>query len=106
MNATIVTSDGTGAKIRYLCDVRIRGAGTRTRTPANNRVDIPNDNPWNGRTAINLNSQFVHAQLIGGVLALKSGLPAEEPYVVQYRINGANPAPLAAPGRANAHCER
>src|SRR5204862_6825621 len=35
MNATIVTTGGDGIKIRYLCDVRIRWADTRTRTPAN-----------------------------------------------------------------------
>src|SRR5439155_20562090 len=67
----------------------------------NNRVSLPNDTPWNGRTAINLNSQFVHAQLIGNVLAQKSGLPNEQPYVVQYRINGVNPAPITAPTTGN-----
>src|SRR5205823_3520485 len=47
-NCTLISSDGDGLKIRYLCDTRIRGAGTRTRTPPNNRIDIPGDTPWNG----------------------------------------------------------
>ncbi len=97
MNATMITMDGDGTKVRYNTGVRVRGAGTRSRTPPNNRVDIPNDNRWNGLSAINLNSQFVHAQLVGNVVAQKSGLPATDAHVVQYRINGVNPAPITAP---------
>ncbi|MEY2409086.1 MAG: hypothetical protein QOF48_1756, partial [Verrucomicrobiota bacterium] len=96
-NCTMITTDGEGTRVRYLCDTRVRGAGTRTRTPPNNRIGIPADNTWNGLGAINLNSQFVHAQLLGNSLALKSGVPAEPSYVVQYRINGVNPAPINPP---------
>ncbi|MBI5384326.1 MAG: lamin tail domain-containing protein [Verrucomicrobia bacterium] len=97
MNCTLLSTDGDGVKVRYRCVTRVRGAGTRGRNPPNNRIDIPNDNRWNNLAAINLNSQFVHAQLLGGVLALKSGVAAEKARVVQYRINGSNPAPITAP---------
>src|SRR5439155_27357681 len=100
-NCALISSDGDGIKLRYLCDTRIRGAGTRTRTPPNNRLGIPGDNPWNGLSAINLNSQYPHAQLLGNNVALKSGLPAEPARVVQYRINGVNPAPITAPVNGN-----
>jgi hypothetical protein len=62
MNVTMISTDGDGTKVRYLSGVRVRGAGSRSRTPPNNRVNIPNDNRWNGLSAINLNGQFVHAQ--------------------------------------------
>ncbi|MBI5385083.1 MAG: lamin tail domain-containing protein [Verrucomicrobia bacterium] len=97
MNCTMIAIDGDGIGVRYNCGVRIRGAGTRGRNPPNNRLNIPNDNPWNGRTAVNLNGQFIHAALIGNVLAQKSAVVATDPHVVQYRINGVNPAPITAP---------
>ena len=96
-NLTFIYTSTGGSDVRYLCDARVRGAGTRSRTPTNNRLNIPNDNRWNGRAAFNLNSQFVHAQLMGNVVAEKAGLVAEQPFVVQYRINAVNPAPLTAP---------
>ena len=86
-----------GTSIRHLADGRIRGAGSRTRTPVNNRMNVPNDNRWNGRASFNLNVQFVHSQLIGNVVAGKAGLPNEQGYVVQYRVNGANLADITAP---------
>jgi hypothetical protein len=101
MNATFITLDGDGTKVRYNSGVRLRGAGTRSRNPPNNRVNLPNDNRWNGLKAVNLNSQFVHAQLVGNVLARKSGIAATDAHVIQYRINGANPAPLNAPSGGN-----
>ena len=97
MNCTMISTDGSGTAIRYNCAVRVRGAGTRSRTPTNNRLDIPRDHPWNGRVSLNLNSQFVHASLVGNTLAQKSGLPATDPHVIQYRVNGVNPAPITAP---------
>ncbi|MFM1770623.1 MAG: Inner spore coat protein, partial [Verrucomicrobiota bacterium] len=100
-NITLVTTDAEGTKIRYGAGMRIRGAGSRSRNPKNNRINIPNDNPWNGLNAINLNAQFVHAQLMGAAVARKAGLPASEARVVQYRTNGVNPAPLAAPANGS-----
>ena len=96
-NCTMIATDGTGTETRYNCSVRVRGAGTRSRTPTNNRLNIPNDNRWNNLRAVNINSQFIHASLVGNVLAQKSGLPSADAHVIQYRINGVNLAPLTAP---------
>ena len=97
MNVTMVSADGEGTDVRYLCGLRVRGAGTRSRTPTNNRLNIPCDNRWKNQRALNLNCQFVHCSVVGNVLAQKSGLPATDAHVIQYRINGVNPAPLTAP---------
>ena len=96
-NNTFISTDGDGTKIRYLAGVRVRGAGSRTRNPPNNRLNIPNDNRWNGLQAVNLNGQFVHAQVMGAAVAQKSGVPSSPAHVIQYRINGVNPAPITAP---------
>ncbi|MBN2508107.1 MAG: lamin tail domain-containing protein [Verrucomicrobia bacterium] len=96
-NVTLVSSDGDGTKIRYLGGVRVRGAGSRSRTPPNNRLHLPNDNRWNGLAAVNLNSQFVHAQLMGAAVARLAGVAASDARAIQYRINGVNPAPINAP---------
>lgn len=96
-NCTMIAEDGSGVAIRYNCSVRVRGAGTRSRNPTNNRLNIPNDNRWNNLRAVNINSQFIHASLMGNVIAQKSGLPSTDAHVIQYRINGQNLAPLTAP---------
>ncbi|HON07735.1 MAG TPA: lamin tail domain-containing protein, partial [Verrucomicrobiota bacterium] len=96
-NNTMISIDGAGTEIRYNCSIRVRGYGTRGRPTPNNRLNIPNDNRWNNCKGINLNSQFIHAQLVGNVLSQKSGLPAADAHVIQYRINGSNPAPTTAP---------
>lgn len=90
MNATFISSDGTGVKLRYHAGLRVRGEGSRSRHPPNWRVNIPTDRSWNERSAINLNVQFVHAQLAGSAFALASGLAAAEARVVQVRLNGLN----------------
>src|SRR4030095_230688 len=56
---------------------------------------------WNGLSAINLNSQYVHAQLVGSVVAQKSGLPAANARLVQFRLTGVNPARSDVPQRGN-----
>lgn len=101
MNATLISTDGEGTKVRYLCGVRIRGAGSRTRQIPNNRLNIPNDNRWNGMVAVNLNSQFVHAQMMGSAVAQKSGLPASDAHLIRYYINGVNAAPVTAPNNGS-----
>lgn len=90
MNGTFISADGTGEKIRYNVGVRVRGEGSRSRTPPNWRVNIPTDRMWNELSAINLNVQFIHAQMAGSTFALQSGLAAAEARVVQVRLNGRN----------------
>jgi hypothetical protein len=97
VNVTMVIKDGIGTEVRYLSDMRIRGAGSRGRPTKNYRVNIPSDRPWNGLTAINLNVQYPHAQLVGSVVAQKAGLPAANARVVQVRINGENLARSGPP---------
>ncbi len=97
MNTTLVSIDGDGAKLRYNCGLRIRGAGTRSRTPPNFRLNIPTDNRWNNLNEINLNTQFIHAQLAGSALAQRAGLACADARIVQVRVNGSNPVPSSAP---------
>jgi hypothetical protein len=97
MNVTTIVTDGGETDVRYLGGVRTRGAGSRNRTPRNNRLNLANDRPWNDRSSLNLNGHFVHAQLMGAAVARKSGLAASDARVIQYRINGVNPAPITAP---------
>ena len=42
-NITFIGQDGGGTSIRYLGGVRIRGAGSRSQSIPNNRVNLPND---------------------------------------------------------------
>ncbi len=89
-NITLVSIDGVETLIRYCGDIRVRGAGSRSRQVKNHRVNLPSDRPWKGMTAMNLNSQYIHAQMVGSVIAQKSGLPAASARIVQVRINGVN----------------
>ena len=87
MNSTFISMDGTGSEVRYLAGVRNRGHGSRNRLPNNHRVNFTSDGKWKNVSAINLNSQYTHAQLIGAVLSLKSGVGGGDSLPVQVRVN-------------------
>jgi hypothetical protein len=97
VHCTFVTVDGVETQVRHNCGVRTRGAGSRGANPSNYRLNIPNDNPWKGLDAINLNTQFTHAQAVGSVVAQRSGLTAADARLVQVRVNGINLAGAGSP---------
>ncbi len=90
-NATFISFDGTGSKVRYLTGVRNRGNGSRTATPPNYNVHFSNDDTWNGRTALVLNSQNTPYQLLGSALYRKAGLAGSESRAVRLRVNQWDP---------------
>jgi hypothetical protein len=96
-NATFITSEGTGTEVRYLCGRRTRGAGSRSRDPRGNRLNVPGDAPWHGVTELNINSQYPHLQVVGSHLAQKAGLVSASVRAIQYRINGATTASSGLP---------
>ena len=100
-NATFISTDVGETKIIHNVGMRIRGAGSRSAAVKNYRVNFPSDRPWNNLTAVNLNSQFIHSQLIGNILAQKSGLPAANGRIGQVRVNGVNLARAGVPIRSN-----
>jgi CotH kinase protein/Lamin Tail Domain/Bacterial Ig domain/Bacterial TSP3 repeat len=95
MNAALISDDGGSEEVRYAAGIRIRGASTRFLPVPNYRVEVPSDRRWEGVTAVNLNTYYAHAQLVGSVLTHLAGLPAANARAVQVRINGLN---LAKPG--------
>jgi hypothetical protein len=96
-NVTFVTVEAGRAETRHNSGLRYRGAGSRGRNPPTMRLNIAGDRKWNNKSAINLNSQFTHAQVIGGQISAKVGLPSEYARAVQLRVNGANPASAGSP---------
>ncbi len=88
MNTTLILDDCSNVEIRYLCGTRVRGAGSRSHTPAPRRVNIPADNPINGSTRMNLNPKFTYLQYIGMKLFHASGLQAPFTRIIQLRRNG------------------
>jgi hypothetical protein len=50
---------------------------SRDRSPRNWRLDLPHDNDWQNRVAINLNTQFIYNQLLGSRLMELAGLAGE-----------------------------
>ena len=101
MNCTLITIDGTDTKVRYLCGMRIRGAGSRGAQVPNYRVNIPHDAPWNGVDELNHNSRFGFNQVIGSALARKVGMAAANARLIQVRVNGANLASSGSPQYGN-----
>ena len=96
-NTTLITTDGTGTEVRYLCGRRTRGAGSRNIDPRGNRINVPRDTPLHGLTELNINSQYPHCQVVGSYLAQKSGMVAANATAIQYRVNGANLASSGLP---------
>ena len=87
MCMTWIATDGTSAQAIYLTEVRDRGNGTRSRTPANYRVSFPADQSWHGIGSLELNSQYTESQLAGYALCLQAGTYAEWGRVARVRIN-------------------
>lgn len=97
MNATFIRVDGNGTDVRYNVSVRNRGGASRVGPPNNYRVNFPHDRPWNGVVSINLNSRFIHAQIMGSVIYRLAGLAAAEASAVQVRVNGEDLSEPAGP---------
>lgn len=98
-NATFVSRDGTGTKLRYQAGVRNRGNGSRSQQPQSFNLAFTNADSWNGLVAMNLNTQNTPYQLFGSALYRKAGLAGPESRAVQLRLNGTDPTggTLAAP---------
>ena len=96
-NATFISRDGTGTKVRYLAGTRNRGNGSRSLQPQSFNVQFPNADQWNGVSAIALNTQNTPFQLFGSALYRNAGLAAPESRAVQLRMNTVNPASGGAP---------
>ncbi|UCG56545.1 MAG: CotH kinase family protein, partial [Phycisphaerales bacterium] len=91
MNATFISVGGVDTSVHYSVGVRNRGNRSRADPPMSYRVNFPNDDPWKGMTALNLNSKYPHLQLMGSVLFRMSGLAAADATIVQLRVNGQDP---------------
>ncbi|HEX2748144.1 MAG TPA: Ig-like domain-containing protein, partial [Verrucomicrobiales bacterium] len=89
-NCTVIFRHGSDFDIRYLGGIRPRGNSSRSDTPINLRMDIPKDNPWNGRTAFTMNVKYVYSQLLASRLFEAAGVPCEKAGLVGMRINGVN----------------
>lgn len=96
-NATFISSDGTGTESRYLVGVRNRGNGSRSKLPQSLRLHLRNDDLWNKASALNLNSQYTPAQLLGSALYQRAGLAAAASRAVLLRVNNRDLASALSP---------
>ena len=90
MNTTFISIDAAGIDVRYTVGTRNRGEGSRYRQPNSYRVNFNGDHRWKGVKGLNINGQYTHVQILGSVLALKSGVLSGESRPVQIRVNNAN----------------
>lgn len=90
MNATFISADGTGTKLRYLASARNRGHGSRDAKPNNFRVMFRSDDKWNDVRALNLNGQYSWLQVLGAALHVKALSLGAYSQPVQLRVNNAN----------------
>ena len=97
MNGTFISVDELGIDVHYTIGIRNRGHGSRTARPNNYHLNFANDRRWKGLKALNLNTQFTHAQLAGSILFRKSGIHAAVAEPVQVRVNNANLALAGSP---------
>lgn len=92
MNATFISVDEAGTQVRYNVGVRNRGNRSRFDPPMNFHVNFRHDDAWQGRFAMNLNSKFVHSQVIASAFYQLAGVEAANVEAVQLRVNGSHPA--------------
>ena len=91
-NATFISQEADRVEIRYLCSFRIRGTTSRDYAIKSRRIEFPNDHPWHGREAINLNALRPESQILGAAVARLVGLPCGMARPVRLRENGVDPA--------------
>ena len=88
LNTTFIADNCGDISVRYLSSMRIRGASSRNDNPPPTRVGIAADDPWDGETRLNLNTQFTWLQFIGMKFFQASGLPAPDTKRIAMRRNG------------------
>lgn len=86
-NATFISHDADGITARTLVDVRNRGSTAASQQPNSYRVNFRPEDPWRGNRELIINGQMSFLQLAGGLLALKSHVPALFPWLVNLRVN-------------------
>jgi len=95
MSGTFVNTESGRTRVHYNVGVRLRGSTSRAATHKSRRVNFPNDRPWRGHTAVNLNAIHPHAQELGSALFRLAGLPAPRARAVRVfenneRLGGAS----------------
>jgi hypothetical protein len=96
MNGTFIAEGDGVTDLVYQAAIRNRGFGSRHKTPRNMHVNLPNDRPSHGLSAISFNTQFPDSQLAGSVMFLLAGLPAEDGAAVHMRVNNETNADTTA----------
>ena len=102
MNGTFINREGGKISVRYNVGVRLRGTTSRAAAHKSRRVNFPNDQPWQNRTAINLNAISPHVQELGSALFRMAGLPAPCARAVRVLENN---QPLGGPSQFHHYAE-
>ncbi|MDB6071824.1 MAG: hypothetical protein JWL81_2995 [Verrucomicrobiales bacterium] len=95
-NATLVTRIVEDTQVRHVAGQRVRGAGSRFDLPRSVRIDVANDNLWQGKSSLNLNSQYSWLERLGAWFSQAGGLPTAYTALVHVRMNGTAPAGSAS----------
>ena len=92
LNVTFISRQGADTDVRYRCGLRVRGAGSRSNSINNWRLNIPKDDTWRGETEANLNIWHPHLGDLGSKMMECAGLIHERSWPVQVRLNTINNA--------------
>ncbi|MEM7384689.1 MAG: lamin tail domain-containing protein, partial [Verrucomicrobiota bacterium] len=88
MNATFISASPGKTTCRYNVGVRNRGNTSRWMQPNNYRINFQSNEPWEGRTAIDLNGRYFFRQVAGSRLHQLAGVPANDAIPVTVQVNG------------------
>ncbi|HNR99142.1 MAG TPA: lamin tail domain-containing protein [Planctomycetota bacterium] len=86
LDATFI---GDGGEIRYNVGIRYRGAGSRTATPKNYRVNFNDAERMRGIKRLNLNRRYTQRQHLAMDIFKRAGLPYSQEWMVNLWIRGA-----------------
>ena len=75
----------------------MRGNSSRSNNPHPIRLTVPEDDPLDGRTEFNINSNTPYLQVLGMHLFSQAGMPAPDARPVQLFYNGQNRAGRSSP---------
>ncbi|MEM7383595.1 MAG: lamin tail domain-containing protein [Verrucomicrobiota bacterium] len=95
LNATFISADVSGIRIRHNCGVRMRGNGSRFDEVKSYKIQFTRS--WKGYSQINLNGKATWTQVLGSVLIQQMGGLAPDEQRIELLVNGQD----LSGGRAN-----
>lgn len=88
MNATLISWIGDSFEVRQNLGARNRGNSSRSLLPYSLRLTFRSDDPWEGRSSLDISGRFGFSRLVGAAVFQNAGIEVAEAVATQLTLNG------------------